>query len=60
MLYSFKYREDLEKLEELVLLYNHLEELRLQDKLEKPNFHVDTKKKEMTHLLIRLKVPLEI
>ena len=34
----------MEKLKELVLLNNQVEELRLQDKLGKPNFHENMKK----------------
>ena len=44
MLYSFKDREDLEKLEELVSLENQVKVVRLQDKLGKQNFHEDMKK----------------
>ena len=39
MLYSIKLREDLENLNELVSLGNQVKDLRLQDKLGKPNFH---------------------
>ena len=44
MLYSIKNREDLGKLEELALLQNQVEEVRLQDKLGKQNFHEILKK----------------
>ena len=44
MLYSFKDREDLEKLNELASLQNEVKVLRLQDKLGKQNFHEDMKK----------------
>ena len=44
MLYSIKDREDLENLEELVSLENHVKAVRLQDKLGKQNFHEDMKK----------------
>ena len=44
MLYSIKNRDDLEKLSELVLLQNQLEELRLPDELGKQNFHEVMKK----------------
>ena len=36
--------EDLEKLEELVSLQNQVKAVRLQDKLDKQNFHEDVKK----------------
>ena len=44
MLYSIKDREDLENLEELVSLQDHVKVVRLQDKLGKQNFHEDMKK----------------
>ena len=44
MLYSIKDREDLEKLNELVLLQDQVKAVRLQDKLGKQNFHEDMKK----------------
>ena len=44
MLYSIKDREDLENLEELVSLQDHVKVVRLQDKLNKQNFHEDMKK----------------
>ena len=44
MLYSIKDRENLEKLEELVSLQNQVQEVGLQDKLGKQNFHYDTKR----------------
>ena len=44
MLFSIEDREDLEKLEELVSLENHVKVVRLQDKLGKQNSHEDMKK----------------
>ena len=44
MLYSFKNREDLENLNELVSLQDQVKTVRLQDKLGKQNFHEDMKK----------------
>ena len=44
MLYSIKDREDFEKINELVSLQNQVQEVRLQDKLGKQNFHEDMKK----------------
>ena len=44
MLYSIKNREDSEDLEELVQLQSKVEEVRLQDKLSKQNFHEKMKK----------------
>ena len=44
MLYSIKDRADLENLEELVSLQNQVKVVRLQDKLDKQNFHEDMKK----------------
>ena len=44
MLYSIKDREDLENLEELVSLQDHVKVIRLQDKLGKQNFQEDMKK----------------
>ena len=44
MLYSIKNRKDLEKLNELVSLQNQVQQVRLQDKLGKQNFHEDMKK----------------
>ena len=44
MLYSIKYREDLEKLNELVSLQDQVKTVRLQDKLGKQNFHENIKK----------------
>ena len=44
MLYSIKYREDLENLNELASLQDQVEVVRLQDKLGKQNFHEDMKK----------------
>ena len=40
MLYSIKDREDLENLEELISLENHV---KVQDKLGKQNFHENMK-----------------
>ena len=42
MLYSIKNRDDLEKLEELASLQNQVEEVQIQDKLIKQNFHEHT------------------
>ena len=44
MLYSIKDRQDLEKLNELVLLQDQVKAVRLKDKLGKQNFHEDMKK----------------
>ena len=44
MLYSSNDREDLEELNELVSIQNQVQEVRLQDKLGKQNFHEDMKK----------------
>ena len=44
MLFSIKNIEELEKLTELVSLQNQVQEVRLQDKLGKQNFHEDMKK----------------
>ena len=44
MLYSINDREDLENLEDLVSLENHVKAVRLQDKLGKQDFHEDMKK----------------
>ena len=44
MLYSFKNREDLENLEELVSLQDQVKVVKLQDKLGRQNFHEDMKK----------------
>ena len=43
MLYSIKNIEELEKLNELVSLQNQIQEVRLQDKLGKQDFHEDMK-----------------
>ena len=43
MLYSIKNRKDLEHLEELASLQNQVEEVQLQDKLGKQNFHENIK-----------------
>ena len=42
MLYSFKNREDLEILNELVSLQNQVNEVRLQDELGSQNYHSDS------------------
>ena len=39
MLYSFKNIEEVKKVNELVLLQNRVQEVRLQDKLGKQNYH---------------------
>ena len=44
MLHSFKNREDLKKIEELVSIQNQVEEARLQDKFGKQNSHENIKK----------------
>ena len=44
MLFPLKDREDLEKLNELILLKDQVQEVRLQDKLGEQNFHEDAKK----------------
>ena len=44
MLYPIGKVEDLQKLEELDLLKNQVQDVRLQDKLGKQNFHENTKK----------------
>ena len=44
MLYSIKRRDEMEKLDELVSLQNRVKASRLQDKLEKRNFHEGLKK----------------
>ena len=44
MLYPIIDREDLQKLNELVLFQNQVNEVRLQDKLDKQNFHADMKR----------------
>ena len=44
MLYPFKDREDLEKLNEAVSLQNQVKVVRLQNKLGEQNFHEDMKK----------------
>ena len=44
MFYSIKDREDLEELNKLVSLQNQVQEVRLQDKLSKQNFHEDMNK----------------
>ena len=43
MLFANRNREDLEKLKQLVLLKNQVEDLRLQDKLGKQNYHENLK-----------------
>ena len=44
MLFPIKDREDLEKLNELILLKDQVQEVRLQDKLGEQNYHEDAKK----------------
>ena len=44
MLFAINNREELEKLNELLLLQNQVNEVRLQDKLGEQNFHEDMKK----------------
>ena len=44
MLYLINNTEDLEKLNMLVSLINQVDELKIQDKLGKQNFHENTKK----------------
>ena len=44
MLYPINNREDLQKLDEVVSLQNQVQEVRLQDKLGKQNFHEKMKK----------------
>ena len=44
MLYPIKDREDSEKLNELILLKDQVQEVRLQDKLGEQNYHEDAKK----------------
>ena len=44
MLYSIKTREKSEKLEELASLRNQAEEMKLQEKLGKQNFHENIRK----------------
>ena len=44
MLYPIKDRQDIEKLNELFLLKNQVQEVRLQDKLGEQNFHEDMTK----------------
>ena len=46
MLYSINNIEDLKNLEELDSLQNQVNEVRLQDKLGKQNYHYDAKKSE--------------
>ena len=43
MMFPIKDREELEKLNELVLLRNQVNEVRLQDKLGEQNYHEDAK-----------------
>ena len=43
-MFSIKNREDLDELNELILLENQANEIRLQDKLGKQNFHENIKK----------------
>ena len=44
MLFAIKNSEDIEKIEELALMKNKLEEFRLQDKIAKQNYNEDAKK----------------
>ena len=44
MLYPINNREDLQKLNDVVLLQNQVQEVRLQNKLGDQNYHEDTKK----------------
>ena len=59
MLYSKKDREDLENLEELVSLQDHVKVVKLQDKFGKQNFHEDIKR-SLNLLLNHLKILLKI
>ena len=59
MLYSIKNIEDLENLNKLVSLPTQVQQIRLQNKLSKQNFH-ETSKNFSNHLLIELKRPLNI
>ena len=59
MLSSIKNREDLEKLKELISLNNQLEELHLQKKLGKQNFHENVKKLPEP-VIDTIKIPLKI
>ena len=60
MLFPIKDREDLEKLNELVLLQDQVKVVRLQDKLGKQTFHEDMKKKYSNQSLNHLKIHLKI
>ena len=42
MLHSNKNIKELENINELILLQNHVQEVRIQDKLGKQNFQYDT------------------
>ena len=44
MMFAIKDREDLQKLNELILLKDQVQEVRLQDKLWEQNYHEDAKK----------------
>ena len=44
MLFSFKNRKDLEKIEEIASLQNQVNVVRIQYKLVEQNFHEDMKK----------------
>ena len=44
MLFPIKDREDFEKLNELILVKDQVQEVRLQDKLGEQNFHEDMTK----------------
>ena len=58
-MFPIKNVEDLQKLNELISLKNHVNEVRLQDKLGEQNHHKDAKK-YINHLLIQLKIRLKI
>ena len=61
MLFPNKDREDLEKLNKLVLLQDQVKAVRLQDKLGKQNFNFhEDMKKNSNQLLNRLKLLLKI
>ena len=59
MLYSIKNLGDLENLNKLVSLQDHVQQVRSQDKLGKQNFQEKTKK-ILNPFLIQLKKPLKI
>ena len=56
MLFAMENGDDLERLNDLASLQNHVKDLTLQDKLGKRNFHEDMKK-FLNLLLMQLKVP---